>query len=117
MLFSFCFVCSVKKLPVVVPKFEWTLEWALPTPVPQHQFEQSPVVIEVTDRNPDPEKLVQNGPDAVGGYPDPLNPQASFVTVEEHTKRGYSKGFERVWLGTGDGAAKHKAHFQNSGLN
>jgi hypothetical protein len=43
---------------VVVPRFDWTLEWALPTPVPQHQFTQSPVVIEVTDRNTDPEKLV-----------------------------------------------------------
>jgi len=50
--------CSVKGYKVVVPHFDWTLEWALPTPVPQHQFTQSPVVIEVTDRNTDPEKLV-----------------------------------------------------------
>jgi len=49
---------SVKGHKVVVPRFEWTLEWALPTPVPLHQFTQSPVVIEVTDRNPNPETLV-----------------------------------------------------------
>jgi len=52
------FRCSVKGHKVVVPRFEWTLEWALPTPVPLHQFTQSPVVIEVTDRNPNPETLV-----------------------------------------------------------
>lgn len=49
---------SVATYPVVIPHFEWTLEWALPTPVPQHQFEQSPVAIEVTDRNADPDALV-----------------------------------------------------------
>ena len=99
-------LASLKSRKVVVPKFEWSLEWALPTPVPQHQFEQvrrrrragrslrpaevpalhpprrpartpqSPVVIEVTDRNPHPEALVLNGPDVAGGYPDPLDPCA-----------------------------------------
>jgi heme/copper-type cytochrome/quinol oxidase subunit 1 len=51
-------VCSVGKYPVKVPHFEWTLEWMLPSPVPLHQFEQSPVVIEVKDRNPDADALI-----------------------------------------------------------
>lgn len=42
-----------KGYPVVEPKFEWTLEWVLPTPVPLHQFAESPVVVEVINRNPD----------------------------------------------------------------
>jgi hypothetical protein len=50
--------CRVTKYPVVIPNFEWTLEWVLPTPVPLHQFEQSPVVIEVKDRHPDADALV-----------------------------------------------------------
>ena len=29
-----------------------TLEWVLPSPMPQHCFEQSPIVIEVKNRNP-----------------------------------------------------------------
>ena len=49
---------SVRKYPIVIPRYEWTLEFALPTPIPMHQFEQSPVVIEVKDRNPDPDALV-----------------------------------------------------------
>jgi hypothetical protein len=51
-------MCSVSSYPIVIPHFEWTLEWVLPTPVPLHQFEQSPVAIEVTDRNADPDALV-----------------------------------------------------------
>lgn len=39
--------CSVTKLPVSIPNFEWTLEWMLPTPVPLHQFDQAPIVVEV----------------------------------------------------------------------
>jgi hypothetical protein len=46
-------MCSVSKHPVVEPKFERTLEWVLPTPVPLHQFEESPIVIEVKNRNPE----------------------------------------------------------------
>eukprot|EP00567_Pseudictyota_dubia_P011441 CAMPEP_0197445582 /NCGR_PEP_ID=MMETSP1175-20131217/10766_1 /TAXON_ID=1003142 /ORGANISM="Triceratium dubium, Strain CCMP147" /LENGTH=153 /DNA_ID=CAMNT_0042976567 /DNA_START=39 /DNA_END=501 /DNA_ORIENTATION=+ len=37
----------------VTPEFHNTLEFVLPTPVPLHQFEQSPVVIEVSVRNPE----------------------------------------------------------------
>ena len=44
----------------MIPRFEWTLEFALPTPVPMHQFEQSPVVVEVKDRNPNPDALVHS---------------------------------------------------------
>uniref|UniRef100_A0A7S1GE91 Uncharacterized protein n=1 Tax=Bicosoecida sp. CB-2014 TaxID=1486930 RepID=A0A7S1GE91_9STRA len=44
---------ETKAYEVVTPKFEWTLEWALPTPVPLHQFAESPVVVEVINRNPD----------------------------------------------------------------
>lgn len=103
---SLC-ACRVKSHKVVVPKFQWTLEWALPTPVPLHQFEQSPVVIEVTDRHPDPEKLIANGPDPVGGYPDPENP-AQMMTVEEHVARGYSRNYEREWSSVADKPAGAK---------
>lgn len=125
-------LASIKGYKVVVPKFEWSLEWALPTPVPQHQcvnarvrtwvvaergpqlppplprrplpdyrFEQSPVVIEVTDRNPAPERLIADGPDTAGGYPDPLEKAGTdkFLTPAEAKARGYGRSaYTREWF-------------------
>ena len=62
---------AVKAYPVSIPHFEWTLEWVLSTPFPLHQFTQSPLVIEVKDRNPNADDLVYKGPNVVGGYPHP----------------------------------------------
>jgi hypothetical protein len=62
---------AVKKYPVAIPHFEWTLEWMLSTPFPLHQFTQSPLVIEVKDRNPNADDLVYSGPNVVGGFPHP----------------------------------------------
>jgi hypothetical protein len=39
--------------------------------VPLHQFEQSPIVIEVKDRNPSPDDMVYIGPNVVAGYAHP----------------------------------------------
>ncbi len=63
----------MKKWPVKIPEFTWSLEWALPTPVPLHQFTQSPIVIEVKDRHPDSDKLVYSGANVIAGYPHPDN--------------------------------------------
>ncbi len=38
---------------VVEAEFTSSLEFALPTPVPLHQFVQSPIVVEVKNRNPE----------------------------------------------------------------
>lgn len=50
------FLCrSVKGYPVreiLEHEMHATLEWVLPSPMPQHCFEQSPIVIEVKNRNP-----------------------------------------------------------------
>lgn len=62
---------TVKSWPVKIPSYHWTLEWALPTPVPLHQFEQSPIVIEVKDRNPSPDDMTYIGPNVVAGYVHP----------------------------------------------
>ena len=46
---------SVKTYPVreiLEHEMHATLEWVLPSPMPQHCFEQSPIVIEVKNRNP-----------------------------------------------------------------
>ena len=56
---------------MAIPHFEWTLEWMLSSPMPLHQFTQSPLVIEVKDRNPNADDLVYKGPNVVGGYPHP----------------------------------------------
>jgi hypothetical protein len=56
------------------------------------------VVIEVTDRNPAPEKLIADGPNTAGGYPDPLAP-SSFLSAEEAKARGYGKSaFTKEWF-------------------
>ena len=65
------------------------------------RFEQSPVVIEVTDRNPAPERLVADGPDSAGGYPDPLQPAGTdrFLTPEEAKARGYGRSaYTKEWF-------------------
>lgn len=46
-------VRRVTAFPVVEPEVFMSLEFALPTPVPLHQFEQSPIVVEVRNRNPE----------------------------------------------------------------
>ena len=72
----------VATYPIIIPHFEWTLEFVLPRPLPMHQFEQSPVCIEVKDRNPDPDALLYTGPNVCGGYPHPTT--GKLVTREEH---------------------------------
>lgn len=47
------------------------------------------------------------GPDPVGGYPDPENP-AQMMTVEEHVARGYSRNYEREWSSVADKPAGAK---------
>ena len=71
---------AVKSYPVSVPHFEWTLEWMLSTPFPLHQFTQTPLVIEVKDRNPNADDLVYKGPNIVGGYP---HPETGVLVTEE----------------------------------
>jgi len=47
---------SVKTYPVreiLDHEMHATLEWVLPSPLPLHCFDQSPIVIEVQNRNPD----------------------------------------------------------------
>ena len=78
---------AVRKYPVAIPHFEWTLEWMLSTPFPLHQFTQSPIVIEVKDRNPNADALLYRGPNVVGGYPHP----ETGVTVTEEVRF--------VWVG------------------
>lgn len=114
--------CSVSKYPIVIPHFEWTLEFALPTPVPMHQFEQSPVVIEVADRNPNADDLIfsvrpgrkpdltvsdgtpfsgcAQGPNIVGGYTHPTT--GKIVTREEH--KAAQGAAEAEWHATHAGA-------------
>lgn len=75
-------VCSVTQYPVKIATYHWTLEWALPSPPPLHQFEQSPIVIEVKDRNPDSDALIYRGPNVIGGYPHPDTGKT--VSVAEH---------------------------------
>ncbi len=72
----------MSKYPVKIPTFQWTLEFALPTPVPLHQFEQSPIVIEVQDRNTDSDALLYRGPNVVGGYVHPDTGKK--VSASEH---------------------------------
>lgn len=96
--------CSVKKYPVVIPTFEWTLEWALPSPPPLHQFEQSPVCIEVKDRNPDPDALLYRGANVVGGYAHPNEP-AKRVTQAEHQSL-------KEQLAKAAGRVEHNGHFK-----
>jgi hypothetical protein len=43
----------VSTYKVVEPEFFDSLEFALPTPVPLHQFVQSPIVVDVINRNPE----------------------------------------------------------------
>lgn len=76
--------CSVKKYPVVIPRYEWTLEWVLSSPPPLHQFEQTPVVVEVTDRHPNADQLVYKGANVVAGYPHPDT--GKIVDRAEHLK-------------------------------
>jgi hypothetical protein len=75
----------VRAWPVKIPSYHWTLEWALPTPVPLHQFEQSPIVIEVKDRNPNPDDMTYVGPNVVAGY---VHPETGKVVKDqaEHSK-------------------------------
>jgi hypothetical protein len=49
-----------------------------------HQFEQSPIVIEVKDRNPEADDLVYKGPNIIGGYRHPV--ENKVVSREEHAK-------------------------------
>ena len=51
--------------------------------MPLHQFTQSPVAIEVMDRNADPDGLVFSGPNIVAGYPHPTS--GKVVSMDEHT--------------------------------
>mmetsp|Transcript_54011 Transcript_54011/g.96730 ORF Transcript_54011/g.96730 Transcript_54011/m.96730 type:complete len:103 (+) Transcript_54011:155-463(+) len=48
-------VASTKDLPVYVPEFYWTLEFILPNLMDLHQYQESPVIVEVQDRNPVPD--------------------------------------------------------------
>jgi hypothetical protein len=73
---------SVKAYPVVIPRFEWSLEFTLSSPPPLHQFNQSPIVIEVLDRNPNADGLLYQGPNVVGGYPHPDT--GKVVSQDEH---------------------------------
>lgn len=112
----------MSKYPVVIPHFEWTLEFALPTPVPMHQFETSPVVIEVQDRNPNSDALIFSvrstrgsphvltsayrsrpylqGPNVVGGYTHPTT--GKLVSREEH--KAAQAASEAEWQATHAGA-------------
>jgi hypothetical protein len=47
-----------------------------------HQFEQTPIVIEVKDRNPKADDLVYSGPNVAGGWTHPVT--GKVVSVEEH---------------------------------
>lgn len=51
--------------------------------------------------------LTLQGPDPVGGYPDPENP-SQMMTVEEHVARGYSRNYEREWSSVADKPAGAK---------
>jgi hypothetical protein len=68
-----------------MPLYVWSLEWALPTPVPLHQFTQSPIVIEVKDRNPDPDNMAYIGANVVAGYPHPETGK-KVATEAEHAE-------------------------------
>ena len=72
----------MKSYPITIPHFEWTLEFALPTPVPAHQFHESPMWVEVKDRNPDPDNMIYKGPNVIGGYVHPVT--GKIVSREEH---------------------------------
>ena len=74
---------------MAIPHFEWTLEWMLSSPMPLHQFTQSPLVIEVKDRNPNADDLVYKGPNVVGGYP---HPETGALVTEEVRGRGQRQG-------------------------
>lgn len=87
---------AVRTYPVAIPHFEWTLEWMLCTPMPQHQFTQTPIVIEVKDRNTNADTLLYRGPNVVGGYPHPVTGE---IVAEEVSGR------EGGW-GTGGGWGK-----------
>jgi hypothetical protein len=87
----------------VIPQFDWTLEFSLPSPVPLHQFEQSPIVIEVKDRNSDADSLLYRGPNVVGGYPHP-NDSSKRVTQSEHPALMQQ-------LNKAAGRVEHNGHF------
>ena len=48
-----------------------------------HQFEQTPIVIEVKDRNPKADDLVYSGPNVAGGWTHPIT--GKVVSVEDHS--------------------------------
>mgnify|MGYP000020278729 CR=1 FL=1 len=54
-LLTLCVVCdiSTETFPIYEPDFYWTLEYALPPLMELHQFAESPVIIEVQNRDPD----------------------------------------------------------------
>lgn len=49
-----------------------------------HQFTQSPIVIEVKDRNANADDLVYHGPNVIGGYTHPITGKT--VSQAEHAK-------------------------------
>lgn len=44
---------SVENYPIYEPDFYWTLEFALPPLMELHQFGESPVIVDVQNRDPD----------------------------------------------------------------
>jgi hypothetical protein len=54
-MLGLCWLCCIRVTALPVVEADWTmsLEFALPTPVPLHQFTQSPIVVEVKNRNPE----------------------------------------------------------------
>ena len=49
----FVWMNSLKTAPIYEPDFHWTLEFALPPLMELHQFAESPIIIEVQNRDPD----------------------------------------------------------------
>jgi len=45
--------CSTESYPIYEPDFYWTLEFALPPLMELHQFGESPVIVDVQNRDPD----------------------------------------------------------------
>lgn len=44
---------STESYPIYEPDFYWTLEFALPPLMELHQFGESPVIVDVQNRDPD----------------------------------------------------------------
>lgn len=88
----------------MIPRYEWTLEFTLSSPPPLHQFEQSPIVIEVKDRHPNSDELLYQGPNVVGGYPHPVTGKT--VSQAEHKA-------VREALNDAAGHVEHNGHFKS----